>query len=337
MWLTCLFLIFVVVFAFIRSRFWVRQPVRHWWNWPQRHKVAGLPPEKYVNHAHVESFWYEEERKDVVEYLQHQTNGVYFPDPQHVAAYFSGAYVSVFKKQEVYEGCIASRPVELRLDGRRYRGYFHEFMASDKDAVSRDLVSTHEWNRSKHTPDSPSVFFSPVPLFWIVPLCVYDVRWVQTRLYRKYPMVGCALVKATERNAHEIVTFWKDHPFQFQMVPTIHQLMSWIHAKVVSVYYVVGGGAILAMFFFKKTLMVERNKGVVDVCGAMVSHKGIEVAHAFSTLLHRVRRTTPIVRLHMVGHVPWMPLRPCFKQTKAYYYAYMYRGRYAKPTDCFIL
>jgi hypothetical protein len=327
LWLACF-----VAFLCLRARFWVQQPVRHWWNWGRK-GIWGAPTTRYCDHAHVKTVKYttQVDVSKVVEYIQTQSSA-YFPDPEHVLAYFGSAYVSTYG--DPLEGVIVSRPVNLTLDKQTYRGYYNEFMASRSDAVSRKLIVTHELNRAKDAA-TPSVFSSPFPLLFVVPIVAYPIYWVQTRLYHKRPS-RARLIKATEGNIHEIYLYWKDHPFQFRMVPTISQLVTWIQTKNTAVYYVYDGG-VTAMFFFKKTLLLERNCSVLDLCGSIISQPSPAVFNAFSNLMHRVRRACPIVRLHLLSHTWMLHRRPHYKKTECFHYVYRYCPSRVAPKDAFIL
>ena len=326
MWL--LFLV-VVAFLWVRARFWAHQPVRHWWNWPKK-GVCGAPTLRFCDRALVTTVKYTEETDvaPIVAYIQTQS-ATYFPDPHHILAYFGSAYISTYGTP--IAGVIVSRPVNLTVDKRTYRAYYNEFMGSDNAAISRKLICTHELNRPE---TAPSVFSSPFPLLFVVPVVAYPIHWVKTTLYKK---VKCApWIKATQDNIHEIYLYWKAHPFEFRMVPTLSQLVTWLQTKNASVYYVVDGG-VSAMFFFKKTLLLENNLSVLDLCGSIISHPSPAVFNTFSTLMHRFRRTCPIVRLHMLSHTWRLHRRPSYRKTECYYYLYRYCPSRTQPKDAFIL
>jgi hypothetical protein len=328
----------VVLVCFVKSRFWVRQPVRLWWSFREPQVVKGLPSVKYLDHANVRSFLYEsadgEETQLLVEYLQTQTNDVYYPNLDHISASFVGAYISVYGE---YKGSIVSRPVDVRLDKKAFRGFFHEHMTSDKTDVTRRLIATHGTNLAKAYPEAPSVFFTTSPIFFVLPVLQYEIRWVQTKIFQKYYLPYVSFLKITERNVHLAVEWWRLHPFQFQMVPSVAQLVAWLQSKTASIYLVLKGGSTMACFCFKKTLMVERNKGVMDCCGAIFARPDDSLFRAFSTLMFRVRRTNPIVRLHLVSHLCQFPLVPYFKKTRAYYYLYRYKGGSSlPPSECLV-
>jgi hypothetical protein len=324
-------LVVLVALLWVRARFWVQQPVRHWWNWGRK-GLWGAPSTRYCDHANVTTFKYTEasDVSKVVEFIQAQSSN-YFPDAGHVLAYFGSAYVSTFG--DPLEGVIVSRPVNLTFHKETYRGYYNEFMGSRSDAVSRKLIVTHELNRAREAA-SPSVFSSPYPLLFLVPVVAYPIYWVKTRLFHKRPTTA-KLVKATAANIQEIYLYWKDHPFQMRMVPTLSQLVTWLETKNASVYYVVEGG-VSAMFFFKKTMMLERNCSVLDLCSSVISQPSPAVFDAFSTLMHRVRKTCPIVRLHLLSHTWRLHRRPHFKKTECFHYVYRCCPSTVSPADAFV-
>jgi hypothetical protein len=327
----------VVAMCFIKARFWVRQPVRLWWSFPKRHCVEGLPPTKYVDHAKVRSFAYEDGNPDnsaLVAYLQTQTNGFYFPNEAHLLASFEGAYISVYGD---YKGSIVSRPVDLRLDDKSYRGFFHDSMTSQETDVSRRLISTHASNAAAAYPKSPAVFCSPSPLLFLLPVVHYEIRWIQSIFFPKFKLPNVSFLKINESNINLLVEWWRANPFTFQMVPTIAQLVAWLTSKTASVYFVLEGGLMVGSFFFKNTWMVEKNKGVIDCCGAIFAENKTLSYQAFCTLMHKVRKTCPIVRLHLCSHLTLLPYIPYFKLSSAYYYLYRYKGpANLKPKECFI-
>ena len=330
MYLLCGFFIVVCIVLYVRSRFWVRQPVRHWWSLPRPGMRLGAPPEKYVDHSHVRSFGGDDMPLDEVDallrYVKTQTNDVFFPDADQVAVFLTGSFVSVYCAMSgamsgaMLDGCIVGRPVDVRMGGQKYQGFFNEVMASDSEKVSRFLFCTHEMNKRKKYPDAVTIFRTSCPILFVVPTAVYDVRWVQTKLYTRYRHPGLTLVKATESNVHEIMKLWETKRSGFRVTPTVYQLVAWIKANLASVYYAVKTNAIVGMFFFRKSLMVDRNKCVIDCCSATVLDS--DVGLAFSSLMHRYRRTFPIVRLHMQADVGQLPMRGWYKATKEYVFVY---------------
>lgn len=323
MYILCGFFIFVFTVLYVRSRFWVRQPVRHWWSLPRLHQRLGAPPLKYVDHANVQSFEGDavppETADKLLRYVKTQTNGVFYPNYEHVAVFFNGGFISIFG--DPCQGCIVSRPVRMKVDGRIYSAFFHEIMASEVESVSRFLLSTHETNKLKHYPLSPTVFRSSTPLWYVVPTAKYEVRWIQTKLYVKLQHRGVFVVKANEGNLHEVLGLWNTS-FEFQVTPTIYQLVSWVKANLASIYYVVKDNSIIGMFFFRKTLMVDHNRSVIDCCSAIVKSDETKVGAVFSTLLHRYRKTFPIVRLHMQSDVGLLPMPGWYKKTTEFVFVY---------------
>lgn len=330
----------IIVFLIVKARFWVRQPVRLWWTFPKKNKIEGAPPTKYLDHANVRSYVHESvpdaETKALVDYLRTQTNDLYYPNTEYILAYFVGAYISVYGE---YEGSIVSRPVDVRVDNKKYRGFFHETMTSDQTDVSRRLVSTHGFNLAKKYPEAPTLFCTTYPLLFVLPALHYEVRWVQTLFFRKHRMPGTAFLKITDKNVVIAIEWWKAHPFGFQMVPTIAQTVSWLQSKTASIYFVVHHGQTVGCFYFKKTLMLEKNEEVIDCCGATFPFpdKRELMFNAFSTLMYRFRRTNSILRLHLVSNLTLIPYIPYFKKTTLNYYFYRYTG-FAKgnPSDCLV-
>ena len=331
-----LVLLVVVVLLYVRAQFWVRQPVRCWWK-PRKQTVHGVPPVKYLDHANVVSSVYDGScMTELVAYLQTQTNGVYFPNADHFSAYFVGAYISTYGK-DVIQGCIVSRPIELYIDRTAYRAFYHENMTSEKDDVSRRLISTHGTNLAKNYPNAPVVFSTTYPLIFVMPVVHYDVCWVQTRVFKKYSLPFVSYLKITDQNVHVAVEWWKKHRFEYQVNPTIVQLVSWIQSKTASIYFVIQGNVMLGSFYFKNTWMVEKNKCVMDCCGAIFPHDRTLMYKSFSTLLYRARRANPIVRLHNVSDLTYLPPVAHFKKTAFYYYLYRYMGpSNVAPKDCFV-
>jgi hypothetical protein len=335
MWLwAVLFFVLITVVFLVKAQFWVRQPVRLWWSVrPLQAKVDGSAPVKYLDHAHVTSCK-ASELEDVdalVAYIQTQSNEVYYPNAEHLHAYFAEAYASVYREaenetQNAIAGCIVSRPVELYVDKTAYRAFFHETMASERDDVSRRLIATHGLNLAKEYPNAPTIFTTTRPLMFVLPVVRYDVCWVQSRIFRKYAVPSLAYIKITERNVHIAVEWLKKHRFDFHLYPTTAQLVSWLRSKTASVYFVAQGGTMLGSFFFKNTWMVEKNKCVVDCCGAIFPHDQSLMYKAFSTLIYRSRRVNPIVRVHLSSDLMCFRAIPYFKKTNAYYYLYRYVG-----------
>jgi hypothetical protein len=330
----------LIVYLCVRARFWVRQPVRLWWSLPKKNKIDGLPPTKYLDHANVRSYSNESATADettaLVEYLQTQTNDVYYPNAKYILAYFVGAFISVYGE---YQGSIVSRPLDIRVDQKRYRGFFHETMTSDQTDVSRRLLSTHGFNLAQKYPEAPSVFSTTYPLLFVLPALQYEVCWVQTVFFQKHRIPGVTFLKITDANVHLAIEWWNAHPFGFQMVPTIAQTVSWLQSKTASIYFVVHHGEKVGCFYFKKTLMLERNEEVIDCCGATFPFpdKREFMFNVFSTLMHRFRRVNSILRLHLVSNLTLLPYVPYFKKTNLNYYFYRYTGfAKGKPSECFV-
>ena len=348
MWLVLVAFVFVVCVLFVKARFWVRQPVRLWWQFPQKGVIQGIPPSKYVDHVNVVSVKHEVNSNTdaLVEHIQTQTNDVYFPSTVNITTYFVDAYISVYNSvyNSVYtetetaiEGCIVSRPVELQVDGSWHRAFYHETMTSEKDDITKRLLSTHSLNLSNVYPKAPTVFTTTIPLFFVQPVLKYDVIWVQTRVFRKYRLPDITYLKITENNVHTAVEWWKEHTYGVQMVPTVAQLVSWLQTKTASIYFVLQNGIVLGSFYFRKTMMVERNKGVIDCCGAIFPHDTTLLFQTLSTLLFRARRVNSIVRLHASSTLTLLPNIPYFKKTTLYYYLYRYKGPAClPPSDSFI-
>ena len=340
-------LFLIIIVAYVKSRFWLRQPVRHCFNFFQPNGLQTFQAPKHVNHARVQSF--ETERcdnknqiKSAAEYVQTQHNDVYFPDLRHILAYFHGSFISTYKAETI-KGCIVSRPIRLKVDQQYFNAHYQEVMASETDHISRELITTHENNRRKRFQNSPSVFATDSPVPFALPTTRYEIRWIQTKLFEK-SQTNFRMVKASEKNLDEIIHYWKESRFTFQVVPTIHQLVEWLKTNIATVYYVFSQETIVAMFFFKNTLMVDHNKSIIDCCGIIKSRISREkekqtekeIEKVFGNLMCKIKKVNSIVRIHMNSHAfHWLP--PCYRKTQNYVYLYGYLGPVNVPPDsCFV-
>jgi len=313
---------------YVRMRFWSRQPVRHWWSL-NTGVIASKPPDTYVDRTRVTSYMHDDsvDSRELIHYIR--KNEVYFPNDVHLKAYFAGAYISVYKETEI-EGCIVSRPVNMVVDNKRWNVYFHECMAASKTDVSRTLICTHESGNKKKI----SVFSSPTPIWFVVPMLRYEVRWIQTKFCPSYNVRGVRFLKITDKSLNKVVELWNRLKFKVQLVPTIQQLTEWIRCKVASVY-IIRYGKEEAFVFFKNTMMVEHNKSVIDCCCAVIEVLTDVVFKSISTLFYRLRRVYSIVRLHVQSHLSTFECA-YYKKTALYYYGYGFSTKQVNHRDCFV-
>ena len=316
--LYCICIVVVLITLFVRSRFWSRQPVRHWYNWP-----SGLVDRKACTKFYDARVRTNMDADDAVAYLL--KTSLAYPDDRHVRAYFFNAEVSYLPDT----GCIVSRPVTFTENTTKINASMYEFwLASPKWMQS--MLCTHEWNRKP----SAGLFFTDSRIFGVIPMVRYPIYWIATKMYNKYHSLR--IVKMTASNVNLFVNFSKKIKYDVTIVPDLPTLLHYIEAKVMSVYYIYDTDMV-AIFIFKNMHCEENNAPILDCIAVMIPTASMAIYHTFSNLMFQTRKTYKIVRLHGLANASAIHRKQAYKSTARYLYAYNYYPQCHAPSTCLII
>jgi len=290
----------VLLVLYFRSRFWSRQPIRHFY---ERASELVIPPQwsKYCDPS-VHTFSFNEENVDaVVEYIVAYAPG--YLSSKHVRGYLPGSTISVVADQGI-QGVIVSRPVDFVLDAIPQKAVVHEYWLG-----SNSLLASHEFNR----PVSAGFFIKDAPIFSVVSISHYPVFQIQTSRYRNYN------VECTKLSIGNVLTVRElCKSFKCSIVPTLERLIHLMESRLLSIYTRKG-----CMFVFRNTMHVEKTKSVMDLVGT-VAKNADDAYRAFSTLVFSFRDNYGYVRIHGNSHSAAINRKEVSSTTHRYVYAYNY-------------
>lgn len=306
-------IVLIILFLFLRSRFWCKQPMRHLWGLPSTGVIRPDPWWNTYCSIHVQPSTLEE----VSPYLDRSP------------AYLESAYCSVYKNPEI-QGCILSRKVKFHyptiLDA-----YYHEIIKADSESIRQSLFQTHDFFLRKKTKCAISLFSSPTRIAWLVPVTRYPLEWIRSYWFKKYPIPKASFVQGTKENLSVLYDAWKK-PFLCQMNPSLITLADMIDSKRISLFYYYQE-SLAAIFFFQNTMELDKDDAILDWIGTIRFTKD-PIEKAISTLLYSFRKVYPILRIHQVSDTPRYH---GYKQSHLNHYIYNYGTKRISPKDCFFL
>jgi len=307
----------VLVFLYLRSQFWMRQPIRHVYDCAQQGLVRFKQWTKFCD-ARVTTFKYDERPVDaLVEFIQTHAPG--YLNASHVRAYLPGSHVSVFVDDSL-KGAIVSRPVHFTLGKYEQPAEVYEFWVGENLEA---LLCTHEFNR----PHTPALFWRDTPIPMLVPLTKYPIFWIPTSKYRQHK---AQFTKITAASIFTLRNRLVASTFQCRAVPSVERLLELIEHKVMSAYCTPE-----TTLLFKNSMHVEKNKSVLDLVGVIgQSTKGYA---AFASLIYEVRATYGWVRIHGISDYAAVHRKEPTKTTMRYAYAYNYYAPRTPPEKCLFL
>jgi len=304
----------VVFVLFLKSQFWMRQPIRHFYDCASP-MIISKKWTKYCDHR-VTTFKYEAQAVDaLVEFIKTHAEG--YPNESHVRAYLPGAHVSVFVDDAI-KGAILSRPVHFAIDTVEQPAEMYEFWVGDN---GQSLLCTHEHNR----PNTPAIFAKNHSIPMLVPMVKYPVYWVSTAKYRSYK-ADC--IKITASTIMTLRNRLVNTTFRCRIVPSVERLLELVENKVFSAFCTPE-----TTYVFKNNMNVEKNRSILDLVAVI----GKNAYPAFSTLVYRARNTYGWVRIHGLSDYNSVNRKQPDKQTMRYVYTYNYYSPRIKAEDCLIL
>jgi hypothetical protein len=327
--------LFILVWLWIRSGFWNRQPMTHIYNFPKTGILSTTPTlNKYVDIPNIRFYPVHEltnlQKTEIYEYVKEQQPS--FHKQTHFFGYLKKAYLSVYREEGIIQGCITSRHVSFTFK-ETVDAYCTDFIFANTGAILKKLIQTHEY--VKHSKCPLTIFSSSFRIRYLVPLTRYPIQWVRTTTFIKYTFPRkTRIVKAlpeTLLSVHECL----QTPFQCQMIPSMYQLTRLIQSQNLSIYYIYNP-YLLAVLFFKNTFELHNDLSIVDWIGTiLLDKKNMNlVKNAISTLLHGIQATFKIVRIHQVSDTPSYD---CFRQTEMVKYVFNYGIYRVPPSNCLFI
>jgi hypothetical protein len=325
------------ILLWFRLGFWNRQPVRHYLTLYKKGLLADQP----VNNKFVvpKVFFYNiskltnELENELYDYVKEKQSS--YHKKSHFMGYLKKGYVSIYRENTCIRGCLTSRPVEFIFDKELVNAYSTDFLYADTPYILKCLIQSHEYK--KHTVVYPtSIFSSTTKIKWVMPITAYDIQWVYTSSFQKHTFsLQTKFVKATPSSLNEIFTCFKS-PFLCQMTPSFYTLSSLIESQNISIYSIYNP-YLIAILFFKNSYELEEDLSIVDWIGTIVvDNKHTELLQKIiSTIIHGIRTTFKIVRIHQVSHTPTYTRH--YKTTTCRKYAYNYGIYSLAPSQCFFL
>ena len=325
-------LLFAILLWF-RLGFWNRQPVRHYLTIYKKGLLADQP----VNNKFVvpQVFFYnvteltKDFENELYEYVKEKQPS--YHKKSHFIGYLKKGFLSIYRENTCIRGCITSRKVEFVFDKEVVDAYSTDFLYADTPYILKCLIQSHEYK--KH---APSIFTSMTKIQWVMPITTYDIQWVYTSSFQKYTFsLQTKFVKAVPSSLNEVFTCFKN-TFPCQMSPSIYTLSSLIESQNISIYFIYNP-YLVAILFFRNSYELEEDLSIVDWIGTIVVDNTYSdiVQRVISTIIHGIRKTFKIVRIHQLSHTP--PCTTHYKTTQCRKYAYNYGIYSMSPSQCFFL
>lgn len=310
----CFAALAMMLFLFIRSQFWMRQPTRHFYDCAQ----LDIKPKKWTKYcdARITTFKYADQPVDaLIAFIQKNVEG--YLNASHVRAYLHHSNISVLAEEEIV-GALVSRPVHFLLDKVEQPAEVHEYFVGPQS-----LLCTHEHNR----PPTPGFFTRMTPIPMLVPMVKYPIFWVETSRYRQHKVQVTKITASTILTLrHRLVT----STFRCRVVPSIELFLHLIENKAISVYCTPQ-----TTLIFKNTMNVEKNRSVLDLVAVIGDSD--KAYGAFSSLVYQCRATYGWVRIHGISDYVAVNRKPPSKTTMRYVYGYNYYAPRVKPEDCLMV
>ena len=291
----------IVIILWIRKGFWNRQPIRHYLTLYRKGIIADqpilnafvVPRVEFYNVSKLTT----ELENEIYEYVKEKQPS--YHKKTHFMGYLKKGYISIYRENTCIRGCITSRAVNFRFDNETVDAYFTDFIYADTPYILKCLIQSHEYK--KH---APSIFTSMTKIQWVMPITTYDIQWIYTSSFRKYTFpLKTKFVKATPSSLNEVFACFKN-AFQCQMTPTIYTLSALIESQNISIYSIYNP-YLVAILFFKNNYELEEDLSIVDWIGTIiVDNTEIDLIHIISTIIHGIRKTFKIVRVHHLSHTP---------------------------------
>jgi hypothetical protein len=302
------FALVVAAVVVLRSLFWARQPVRHWYDvFPVR--ADGCP--RFC---------------DFVDFQQgppmEQVEALLRRPPMYASVevltpLLSGCAVSVSST-----ACVATRPTHVRLNNAEFMGRMHVFVADDS-AEWRTLFCTHEAS------GGPSLFFSKVKLFLVAPVTSYHLLTLKTLL----PKRTSAYRFVQARKIITLHKLLKSNKAAFQALPPTQTIWRWVVDGLLRIMVLKDRNTVKGALFFKKTMEVLGNKPVLDLVAGFYPKREKEARWAFTNL---IRNSRYVVRAHALGDLAALRLKT-LKTENRHLYFYKHGAPCFEAADCFVL
>ena len=324
----------IAIVIWIRTGFWVRQPIRHYLTLYKKGVISEEPMHNNFVVPRVEFYdvskLTNELENELYDYVKEKQTS--YHKKTHFMGYLKKGYISIYRENTCIRGCITSRAVDFRFDNETVNAYSTDFIYADTSYILKCLIQSHEYK--KHSMYPTSIFTSMTKIQWVMPITTYDIKWIYTSFFRKYTFpLKTKFVKATPSSLNEIFTCFKN-AFRCQMTPSIYTLSSLIDSQNISIYSIYNP-YLVAIIFFKNGYELEDDLSIVDWIGTIIVDTSFDLIQVISTIIYGIRKTFKIVRIHQLSHTPVYTSQ--YKTTQCRKYAYNYGIYSLAPSQCFFL
>jgi hypothetical protein len=319
------------ILLWIRTGFWARQPIRHYLTIYKKGIISEeplltkfvVPQVEFYNVTNLNK----ELENELYEYVKEKQ--ISYHKQTHFMGYLKKGYISIYRENTCIRGCITSRAVEFKFDNDIVDAYSTDFIYADTPYILKCLIQSHEYKKYPI-----SIFTSMTKIQWVMPITTYDIKWIYTSSFKKYTFpLKTKFVKATPSSLNEVFTCFKN-TFQCQMTPTIYTLSALIERQNISIYSIYNP-YLVAILFFKNNYELQEDLSIVDWIGTIIVDTEIDLIQIISTIIHGIRKTFKIVRIHQLSHTPNYTTQ--YKTTQCRKYAYNYGIYSLSPSKCFFL
>ena len=293
----------------LRSLFWARQPVRHWYD--------AFPVEfaRCTRFCDFTDFEREPTLQQIEALLQRP--------PMYASAEVLRPLLGACTVSTSATSCVATRAVNVRVEGADLKCQLHEFVADDS-AAWRTLFCTHEAGFSR-----PSLFTSAVRLFLVAPVTSYGLLTLKTLLPKRTSIYHFTQAKKII-TLHKLL---KGNSALFQAVSSIQTIWRWVVDGLLRIMVLKDKAAVKGALFFKKTMEVAGNKPVMDLVAGFYPKNDKEAKAALTNLL---RNSRYVVRVHALGDLAALHLK-VLKAEDRHLYFYNHSAPFFEAADCFVL
>ena len=336
MYIIYCFILFIFLYLWFCLGFWNKQPMTHIYSFYKKGIISETPLyNKFVNLVQVEFYnvtnLTEVLQNEIYEYIKENQNS--YHKQNHFFGYLKKGYISIYRENTCIRGCITSRHVDFVLDQEKIDAYSTDFIYADTSYILKCLIQTHEYR--KHTVAYPTSIITTTNLRFLVPLISYNIQWLYTKSFIKYKFsLKTKIIKNTPELLNDIYTCFQKNKFKCQITPSVYTLTQLIQSKNVSIYSIYNP-YLVAILFFKNNYELEEDLSIVDWIGTIIVDTEIDLIQIISTIIHGIRKTFKIVRIHQISHTPMYTTQ--YKTTECRKYAYNYGIYSLPPSKCFFL
>jgi hypothetical protein len=325
----CVLLILIYLILKLKYKFWILQPVFHYYDFPYWFYNKGVIQDetpkknKYVNnfniitynfndldkssllnkfHYFIRKFYFQSKDNyfdplynNIIPYLDKHNDNV-FLSFYYESKLFTDKSANIIDYKNII-GVMCSRPLVIHINKIMFDIYYVDYLCIDKTkrniGIAPQVIQTHEYNQ-RHTNHNikTSLFKREGELTGIVPLCVYTTycyKLSSINFPREINNVY-KILSVDSQNIYLLNDFFKnEEKFIIKIYPCMANLLNLIESKNIKINIIMKHEEITCIFFYRKTCTFI-NKNEIVSCFA--SYKSVLLdSNEFTNLfLHSLKQ-----------------------------------------------